>query len=326
MRRSPILLAAAAALALSACDLHFRPRRPAPPPPAPRPVPKVPSPAEIEAAEWAAIEETSASLVRGFEFGGALRFLDGELRLHPAREDRLSRMKEAVLLAANAEYGGIKKTASAALAQGELHEATSALERALHFDIPEIVEDARHQIHDAELAATRKRHDEALPLLGPLLVELSEFLRAQKKEEAMKLLDRAAVAHQELRAEIDWLRGTVVESHGIFLCLQRGLHAMKGETATIGGETVKLSEVRDGVAVFSRDAGDPVEVRLGDLPPDLILKAAVRGGATEDYVGQFLLFTGHIPEARAAWKNSGIREALDTIADRVEEALAGTKK
>lgn len=124
---------------------------------------------------------------------------------------------------------------------------------------------------------------------------------------------------------MDWLEGTVIESKGVFGCVVQGLVKMKGESVEIEGGAATVVDADDEAATFDRPSGQ-FRVPLAKLSPGLFVEAGVRGGGTGDFLGQWLLFTGRIAEARKAFALMKNRPDLEVLAASVESALAGERR
>lgn len=317
MRRFVIALLFAAGLA--GCKPPARGPSPAavPPPVAP--------PVRPEEEAWKTIEARNQQMVTSREFGAALRVLDLEAAAWPALADRIAKLKEVVLAAARGEFLMVDRRASRALELQDYDAAIAAWHEAVAFDVPELTEAAQKAIQAAENLRTRRQHEDALPHLGPALIELQKHLLARDDKAAIAMLRRVASERPELRHEMDWLEGTVIESKGIFGCVVQGLAKMKGESVEIGGEASTVAGVDDDAVTFDRPSGS-LRLPLAQLPPDFFVQAGLRGSGTADYLGQWLLFTGRIPEARRAFAQVKDRPDLEKLADAVEAALGGEKR
>lgn len=298
------------------------PRPPAPPAPPP---PAAPPAINAEEEAWQAIETRNTALVASRDYGAALRVLDMEAISRPSLAGRIGGLKEVVLLAVRGEFAAIDRRARAALERGDEDAAIAAWREAFAFDVAECSDAARISIQEAESARRRRLHQAALPRLGPVLVELQKHLLARDDKAATEMLRRVAAERPELRHEMDWLEGTVIESKGVFGCVRQGLVTMKGESVEIDGGAATVADADDEAATFERPSGR-VRVPLAKLPPALFVEAGVRGGGTGDFLGQWLLFTGRIAEARKAFALMKNRPDLEVLAASVESALAGERR
>ncbi|MEK7469854.1 MAG: hypothetical protein AAB074_21005 [Planctomycetota bacterium] len=323
MRILAILLTAAVVIA-TGCDLKLR-RRPAPATPAAPPAPTRPTAEAVEAAAWEEMEARSAALVASQQFGGALRFLDSAAAHHPARVERIRSLKEAVMAAALARADELDRVAREAIERGDEAAAQAAWKAALELDVNEVSDRIRTSIQAGEAILFRKQRARAWPKLGPVLLELQKYLLARDDKASLDFLTRTNAAHPDLLQEIDWLRGTVIEAGGVYKAVECGLNLLKDSEVTLGAEGATVVGATAETASFRRPAGDMLALPLAQLPPDLFLKAALRGGHSADFVGQYFLFTGRVAEARAAFKGLN-RQDLDTLADSVERAIAGSDK
>lgn len=311
MRRR--LLALAVAAALSGCRPSGKPAPPPPPPP--------PAPVSAEDAAWSSLESSVAGMVSGREFGAALRALDNEARARPALAARASALRAVVLGTARGAFEEEGRRARAALERGDEDAAIAIWNATLAWDVAELSDAARQAIQDAETARFRRTHAEGRPRLGPVLRELRVHLLARDDRAARELLRRVAAETPALRHEMDWLEGTVIEAPGVFGCVTQGLEAMKGEKVALDGAEATVRGADNDAATFDRAAGGPLRIPLAQLPPDLFLAAGLRGGSTADFVGQYLLFTGRIAEARRAFDLMKDRPDLRILADSIEAAL-----
>lgn len=311
MRRRLLTFAAAAALA--GCRPAPRPAPPAPPPP--------PARVDPDEAAWSALESTVSAMVSGREFGAALRALDNEARARPALAARASDLRTVVLGTARGAFDEEGRRARAAIERGDEDAAIAIWNATLSWDVAELSDAARQLIQDAETARFRRTHAEGRPRLGPVLHELRVHLLARDDRAAKELLRRVAAETPALRHEMDWLEGTVIEAPGVFGCVMQGLQAMKGEKVALDGAEATVSGADSEAATFDLAAGGRVRVPLAQLPPDLFLAAGLRGGSTADFVGQYLLFTGRIAEARRAFDLMKDRPDLKALADSIETAL-----
>ncbi|MCC6738472.1 MAG: hypothetical protein IT452_05470 [Planctomycetia bacterium] len=311
MRRR--LLTLAVASALCGCRPSSRPAPPAPPP--------QPARVDPDEAAWSALESSVSAMAAAREFGAALRALDHEARIRPALADRASALRSVVLGTARGAFDEEDRRARAAVERGEEDAAIAIWNATLAWDVNELSDAARLGIQDAETSRFRRSHAAGRPRLGPVLRELRVHLLARDDAAAKELLRRVAAETPALRHEMDWLEGTVIEAPGVFGCVTQGLRAMKGDKVVLDGAEAVVAGADSEAAAFDRAAGGPLRVPLAHLPPDLFLAAGLRGGSTADFVGQYLLFTGRIAEARRAFDLMKDRPDLKALADAIEAAV-----
>ncbi|NUN50626.1 MAG: hypothetical protein HUU15_17585, partial [Candidatus Brocadiae bacterium] len=272
---------------------------------------------------WQTIEALAASAGRTDDFGGVLAFLRTEAGRRPADRARLEDLIRSVLAVAEERADREAGTALVLERAGRFEAAIACWTKVENFGIPELADRARAAIATLRASDASRRHADALPALGPLLLKIEPLLREQRLEEAEDAILALARATPELAHECSWLVGTVHEARGIFGQVAEGMATMTGERVKLSSHpglsfTVEACD-RDGVRLLPPEGG-ALTVRWGDLPPDVFLTAALRGGATADYVGQFMLFTGRAAEGRRMWRHVAWKGQLDAIADQVEEA------
>lgn len=322
MRRGLVL--ALAVLSGSGCDLKLRSRRASPPPPPP--VAAAPTQEQKALDDWNKSAAVAWDLAKARQYGAALRALDDLSRRFPALDMATGEQRQGILEKAREDFEAVDRDAARLLAMHDEDGAIAAWTATLAFEMDDFTTRARTRIQEASKAKSERLHEAAKKEVGPILLELQGFLLERRIEEGHAMLDRALAANPALRHEIDWLRGTLIETRSVFSGVGRGMRKLKGEKVEIDGATVTVADGSFEVATFEREGGDTFTVDLAKLPPDLFVRAGREGGTTADFTGQFLLFTGRIAEARDAFRTVQNRPDLASLADLVERCLGGAPK
>lgn len=258
---------------------------------------------------------------REFRYGEALRDLAAFSRSHPVYSPAFEALAQEIRAEADRE---LHRRIELARTEEKFGEAWKALERweaVKALGIESGVEMAQQAMAALQASQSRKLRDAATPQLGQALLELEVLLRERRSTEAEALLQRVGEQVPALQHELMWLRGTVIESHGLFSAVAEGGRKHVGATFELPSGRSKLLGADEKAMTFESGA-----VPIHELPPDLLVRFAAAGGITPDYSGQYLLFTGRTAEARKAWKDVPHCECLDELADAVEAAKAAARE
>lgn len=302
-------------LGLAACERKPEPVR-SPAGPAPAKVERSPREHELDS-----LKEVLAGYRRELRYGEALRDLAAFSRSHPEEFPAFEALRSEITAEADRELLRRVEVARNEEQFGEPRRAMERWEAVKALGIDSGIEQAQQAVAALQASQSRKLREAATPQLGEALLELELLLKERRAAEAEALLQRVGEQVPALQHEMMWLRGTVLESHGLFSAVAAGGRKHVGETFELPSGHSKLIGADEKTMTFESGA-----VPVHDLPPDLLVRFAAAGGITPDYSGQYLLFTGRTAEARRAWRDVPHCDCLDALANAVEAAKAKARE